>query len=130
MAKVSDYIENGSVLRSKIAMDVANGLITKTEIKKICENKEIANAFIGKKYLKKKNQKEWDREYLDEVACAAVAECFNEDYLLYLSEVGDVVRKKNASSMNINIILGIVATVAVLAVIVGVVIWIRHNSGQ
>ena len=65
MARVSDYIENGSVLRSKIAMDVANGLITKTEIKKICENKEIADAFIGKKYLKKREQKEWDREYLE-----------------------------------------------------------------
>lgn len=129
MAKVSDYIVNGSVQRSKIAMDVANGSITKDEIRRICANKEIADAFIGKKYSKKTDSREWDKEYLDELACAAVAECFNEDYLLYLSEVGGFVRSKKPS-MNINVVLGIVAAVAVVAVIVGVIIWRMHSSGQ
>lgn len=130
MAKISDYIVDGVAQRSKIAMDVANGSISGAEIKGICSNKIVKDAFIGSKYANKVNSDEWDREYLDEVICAAVAENFNEDYLMYLSEVGYFVRNKKSSSITTKTIIGIVAVVAIVAVIIGVVVWKMHNVGQ
>jgi hypothetical protein len=130
MASVNNYIVDGNVQRSKIAMDVANGSISKSEIKSICSNKAVRESFIGNQYSKKTDSTNWDNEYLDKVVCVAVAENFNEDYLMYLSDVGTYVRSKKAFDLNMKAVMGIVAIVVVIVLIVGVVIWSTHNAGQ
>ena len=66
---------------------------------------------------------------MDQVVCAAAAESFNQDYLLYLAEVSAYTRSKKPST-NVKMIVGIVAAVAIVAVIIGIVIWKVSNTGQ
>lgn len=126
MASVNNYIIDGNVQRSKIAMDVANGLISKSEIKSICSDKAVRGAFIGNKYSKKTDSTNWDNEYLDKVVCAAVAENFNEDYLMYLSDVGTYVRNKKVTGLKMKVTIGMVAIV-VIVILAEVMIWKIKN---
>lgn len=129
MSNIEKYIRDGEVQRSKIALDVADGSISSSEITEICSDPRIKNAFIGTSYNKKRSKELWDAAYLDQVVCAAVAESFNQDYLLYLSEIGEYIRSKKPNS-NMKLIVGIVAVVAIITVIIGIVIWKAGNTGQ
>lgn len=129
MRNIEKYISDGEVQRSKIALDVADGSISASEIREICSDPRIKNAFIGTSYNKKRSKESWDAAYLDQIVCAAAAESFNQDYLLYLSEIGEHIRSKKPSS-NLKLIVGVVAVVAIIAVIIGIVIWKASNTGQ
>lgn len=126
---IENYINDGEVQRTKIALDVADGSISVSEIRDICADQRIKNAFIGSSYDKKQSKEKWDASYLDQVVCAAAAENFNQDYLLYLSEVGAYTRSKKPGA-NVKMLVGIVAAVAIVAVIIGIVIWKASNTGQ
>jgi hypothetical protein len=130
MASANNYIVNGNVQRSKIAMDVANGSVSKAEIRNICSDKVVRRSFIGNKYSNKTDSSNWDNEYLDKVVCASVAENFNEDYLMYLSDVGTYVRNKKDSGLNMKVVIRAVAIVAVIVIMAGIVVWKIYNSGK
>ncbi len=129
MSNIEKYISDGEVQRTKIALDVADGSVSISEIREICADPRIKNAFIGTSYNKKRSKEAWDDSYLDQVVCAAAAENFNQDYLLYLAEVSAYTRSKKPST-NVKMIVGIVAAVAIVAVIIGIVIWKVSNTGQ
>lgn len=129
MSNIEKYISAGEVQRSKIALDVADGSISTSEIREICSDPRIKNAFIGTSYNKKKAKESWDAAYLDQVVCAAAAESFNQDYLLYLSEIGNHIRSKKSSSV-MKMIVGVLAVVIIIAVVIGIVIWKVSNTGQ
>ena len=129
MSNIEKYISDGEVQRTKIALDVADGSVSTSEIREICADPRIKNAFVGTSYNKKRSKEAWDDLYLDQVVCAAAAESFNQDYLLYLAEVGAYTRSKKPSN-NVKMIVGIVAVVAIIAVIIGIAIWKVGNSGH
>lgn len=129
MSKIDKYISNGKVYRTKIALDVADGSISSSEIREICSDHRVKKAFIGKSYNKKRSKESWDSAYLDQVVCASAAENFNQDYLLYLAEVGAYIRSKK-SGRTIKKYVGIVAAVAIVAVIIGIAIWKVSNTGR
>lgn len=113
MVNINDYICNGRVEREKIAIDIKYRDLSKSDIDILVSNKKICDAFLGKSFSEKKPKSEWNKEYLDELTCAAIAECFNADYLYYLDEVADYVvpnknyAKKNSGETTSGTILGI-----------------------
>lgn len=129
MNPIEKYMSDGELQRSQIALDVADGTLSPTEIRDICSNQKIKEAFIGTSYSKKKPKETWDSVYLDQVVCAAVAENFNQDYLLYLAEVGEYVRSKKQSN-HIKLIVGIVVVAAIVAVIIGIVMLKTNHTNQ
>lgn len=52
MSNIERYIKDGVVQRSKIALDVANGCISTSDIREICADQRIKNAFIDASYNK------------------------------------------------------------------------------
>lgn len=117
MLDMKKYIKEGRVEREQIAMDIKYRTITKDDLDTLVSNKEIRGAFIGKSFSNKKPKSEWNREYLDELSYAVVAEGFNAEYLYYLNEVAEYVSSKKN---NKKIIVGAViagVTVAVLLII-------------
>ena len=112
---VEKYIRDGSIDRTAIAMDVKLRKLLPNEIRTLCSRKEIQDAFIGKTYEDKKPKQYWNKEYLDRLYLAVVAESFNLDYLLYLSEVADFVAKAKIKQI---IVAGIIV---VLVIVAGVV---------
>ena len=111
MADYSKYFSNGRVERSKIAIDVADGRIDPADI---CRDKVIREAFIGDKFNRKKPKSLWNKDYLNELTYMSVAECFNEDYLKYLYEVGTTVKRKK--SKIIIAVAGITLAVAIIII--------------
>ena len=128
MDHLDKYFSENRVRRSRIAIDSANGTLSSEEIRSLCDNPKVKDVFIGETYNKKVPKEQWNAKYLDRLVCAAVAESFNEDYLLYLAEVGSYVRRKKAARKRRKI-LGIIAVVAIIAAIVGVVIWATYHAG-
>lgn len=117
MSNIEKYISDGEVQRSKIALDVADGSIPTSEIQELCSDQRIKSAFIGTSYNKKKSKELWGDAYLNQVICAAAAESFNQDYLLYLAEIGEHLRSKKPGS-NMKMIVGVVAVVAIIAALI------------
>ena len=116
--KIDDYIIDGMVDRSKIAIDIKYRVISRPEIEQLVLDKRIQSAFLNKTYDKKISKKEWNKSYLNVLTCVAIAECFNRDYLLYLDEVADFVKKAKFK----RIIIG--SVIVVLVIIAGVVVLI------
>ena len=114
--RTDDYIINGRVARNRIAIDITCRRISRSEIEQLVSDKRIQSAFLNETFDEKVPKKNWNRSYLDELTNAAIAECFNRDYLLYLDEVADFVTKAKFKK----IILG--AVVVVLVIIAGVVV--------
>lgn len=123
MKNLDDFLE---VERSKIALSVASGELTRDDILEFCKDSRMKSAFIGTSYSPKCSKDKWDKDYLDELVCAAVAESFNEDYLLYLNDVAETVR--NQKSRRFSPLFGIMCGVTAAAVAI-VIIMILRNSG-
>lgn len=118
---MKNYIINGRVAREEIASDICAGIIGRDDIKKLIENPEIKDAFIGESYTDKKEKSSWNKAYLEALPNVAVAEAFNEDYLLYLAEVSEYVRNnKGKGSVTSN--KGLWIAICAAAVIVIIVI--------
>lgn len=124
MKGLESFIKDGKVERSRVAMAIASGELTKNEILELCKDSRVKSAFIGTSYSSGYSRDKWNKEYLDELVCAAVAESFNEDYLLYLNEVAESVRSKknNKSSFSGGKTIGVVAVVVVVIFVIMIVI--------
>ena len=88
--------------------------LSTAEIRALCENKQIQDTFIGSSYTNKQPKQKWNKDYLERLYYAVVAESFNQDYLLYLYEVADFVAKAKIKKV----------------VIAGVVIVVSHHCGS
>lgn len=94
MATIEKYITSSGVERSSIAVAVAHGDFSTEEIIAMCKDKRLKDAFLGEGFKYKCPKDNWNKDYVDELTCVAVAESFNQDYLLYLDEVSKYVREK------------------------------------
>ena len=120
MYNIKNYIVDGRVRREKIAMDIKYRSLKKEDILALIENPVIKEAFIGKRYDKKKPQNDWNKDYLDTLSYAVISESFNRDYLLYLNDVAEYVNRKEKNSKMI--IAFVVLLVAIAAL---VVVWMK-----
>ncbi len=123
---INSYFKDGKVRRSKIALDIKNGDLTKQDVEELISNERISASFFGNGYIPSKTSDLWDRSYLDIISNAASAEAFNAEYLRYLYEVAEHVNKKETvpskgSKALVFIIIGaiIVVTSIILLVING-----------
>lgn len=114
---IEKYIKNGSVDRISIVTDVKLRKLSPNDIRMLCEDERIQKEFIGDTYKKKQPKQQWNKEYLDRLYYAAVAESFNLDYLLYLREVADFVARAKFKKV---VIAGVIV---VLVIIAGVVVF-------
>ena len=122
MLNIETYIQDGTVKREKIASDIERGIISKDEIKVLVTNNEVKLAFFGNCDFLKSKPSEWTTEYLNKLSCAAIAECFNEDYLYYLSDVADYVhgseKAKNRRKLVFTISAAVIVVVAIIVILV------------
>lgn len=107
--------EYGNVDRGEIAMDIIQRRLRGDEIRKLCEREDIKAQFIGKVYKDKRPKSEWNDKYLTKLFYSVVAESFNLDFLLYLDEVAEYVKK-------VKIVKRVIAGVVIILVIVAGVI--------
>lgn len=124
---MKSYVVNGRVAREEIAADICDGVLKRSDVKKLISDPQVRDAFIGDSFHGKIDKTGWNRKYLNNLPNVAVAESFNEDYLLYLADVSDYVEQngaKEGKSIFSNkwfwIALGTVAVAAVvIAIMVG-----------
>lgn len=125
---MKNYVVNGRVAREEIAADVCDGVLKRSDIKRLTSDPQVREAFIGDHFQGKIDKSGWDRRYLNNLPNVAVAESFNEDYLFYLADVSEYVEQngiKEGKNIFSNkwywIALGAVAVVAIIiAVMVGI----------
>ena len=89
--RIDDYIIDGNVARSRIALDIKFRNIKRADIEQLISDARITSAFLGKTFDQKVSKNQWNKFYLNELSYAAVSESFNRDYLLYLDEVAEYV---------------------------------------
>lgn len=120
MLDVNTYIEGGKTNRERIAMDVRDGILTDADITELVSDERVSSVFIGNAFPDKCPSSHWDEKYLEELSYAVTDEAFNEDYLRYLFEVSEFVRKKSRkikTSIVIGVIIVALAAVAITMVI-------------
>ena len=125
---MKSYVVNERVAREEIAADICDGILKRSDIRKLISDPQIKEAFIGDSFQGKIDKSGWNRKYLNNLPNVAVAESFNEDYLLYLADVSEYVEQncaKEGKSVFSNkwfwIVLGAVAVASiVIAIIVGI----------
>ena len=115
---VEKYVVNGKVRRSVIATDVKNGHLSKEEVVYLCSLPEVQASFIETGFGPKKSEKEWNANYLEELSCAAIAEVFNQDYLLHVKEVSDLLNKKQ---QRLKIVMGICIGFSLLCLAIAII---------
>ena len=106
------YFENGRLKRGSIAMDIKYHKISHDELMSLISDPEVSKEFFGEP-CGKIPKEDWDQQYLDKLSLAAVSECFNKDYLLYLEQVANGVGGKKRST---KLIVGGAAIVIAAAV--------------
>ena len=123
MVDKAKYVVNGKVQRSKISSDVRYGILTRNDIISLTNDKEIKESFIGESFTKKAPKGEWTKDYIEQIVCMSVAECFNTDYLLHIFEVAEYLRHKKEKGKTM-LQIGIGA--ALIAAIVVVYYAVKH----
>jgi len=114
MKNLENYMDDGRVNRVKVTMAVSSGELTRDDIISFCGDPRMKSAYIGTSYSHKCPKDKWDKKYLDKLVCSAVAESFNEDYLLYLNEVAEYVRGgKKKAVFRVRLIIGAVALILI-----------------
>lgn len=120
MFDIQKYIEDGTVIRTKIAMDINYRDIDSEDLPSVVNNSVVKAGFFGDGYNERVPKEQWTEKYLDELSCASVGECFNPEYLYYLNEVAEYVRgkkKKVSSKLFMGAIVVAVAVVALVLVV-------------
>ena len=128
MLDINRYIENGTIKREKIALDIKYGILSKEDIQLLIADDRIKASFIGTEYKGKKPKSEWNRQYLEELSFGVVSEGFNADYLWHLYEVKCYVNPTDKKSRKNNQIAKIIASV--VAVIIIVVLVLIFTQGK
>ena len=109
MLNIDKYVAKGKIRRNLIANDVKKGVLSKEDILDLCSYPQIKESFIETEFKPTIPKSEWTSTYLDEISRAAIAEVFNEDYLLHLFEVSNVIAKKRKrKKILLCIILGLI----------------------
>lgn len=126
------YIDGDRVARSKIAMDIKRCKIRKSDLDILIADYDIQKAFFGHGFSDRKKESEWNKEYLDTLSYAVVAEAFNPEYLYYLCEVAEYVNKienDNIKRKNRNkkLIIGASVLIVGIAVIGMIVIKLKKD---
>lgn len=124
MFDIQRYIEDGTVQRTKIAIGIKYRDIGTEELRALVNDPVVKASFFEEGYDKKIPKKQWTERYLDELPFAAVADCFNEEYLYYLNDVAEYVQGKKRRKKNCRLALGAAVLVVVLAALVWVVAWL------
>lgn len=127
MYNIKDYLDNGTISRSKIAIDVKYRKLTKQDLNTLINDEDVKSVFIGSKFIPEVNQKQWTKEYLDELSYMAIGESFNEEYLFHLCEVAEHVNQMKEKNKLI-VIAVIVATLGVIGTVV--YSWINTKIGS
>lgn len=92
--RIDDYItNNGSINRSRIADDIKNRKLNRAEIEELVLDERVQAVFLNDTFSEKLPPEKWDKNYLEQLSCAAIAESFNRDYLLYLNAVASHVAR-------------------------------------
>lgn len=120
--KTDDYIVDGKVARNLIAIDIRERKITRGDIEQLVLDKRIQSAFLNKTFDKKVPPNQWDKDYLEELTYAALAQSFNRDYLLYLDEVAEFVAQSSKRKKKIGTAV-CVTVIAAACFLIGLVIW-------
>ena len=102
-------------------MDIKYGKIQRNDIDILISDNDVQDEFFGRGFSDKKPQTEWNREYLNILSHAVVAEAFNPEYLYYLSDVAEYVNKMEDDKIkrknrNKKLIIG--TSVAIIGIIV------------
>lgn len=123
---MKSYIKNGKVDRTGISEDICYGDLNRTDVETLIATPEIREAFFGTKYTKKIPQSQWNKKYLDILPNAAVADAFNEDYLMYLVDVYEYVNAPHSvvdtvvdfAKKNRKIVFAVIVIMAVIGGII------------
>ena len=112
MLQIDKYIENGVVMTGMIANDVRYGRLSHQDIIDVLNDARVRKAFIGVRLDDKKNQSEWNEQYLDDLFGMSSMTCFNEDYLLFLENVSENLRKKQRNKKRAICIIAMLAAIS------------------
>ncbi|MFI3173933.1 MAG: hypothetical protein R3Y53_01875 [Bacillota bacterium] len=114
---------DGTIDRISIVCDVRFGKLKGSDLQLVLQNKEVQKSFIGRDFEGDLNKAHWDKEYLGLLCCMAVAENFNEPYLLHLEAVSlYVMATKKAGGRVKKAISVVLGTVASLFFVSGLVV--------
>lgn len=132
MFEKNRYMIDGKIERGKIAMDIKYGKIKRSDIDILISDHDVQNEFFGRGFSNKKPKTEWNKDYLNILSYAVVADAFNPEYLYYLSEVAEYVNKienNNIKRKNRNkkLIIGASVLIVGIAVIGMIVIKLKKD---
>lgn len=113
-----EFLRDGKFYRSAVVTEIRTRRLSRDEIKQLAGDPEMQAEFFGDLTPYVRPKKEWDTRYLECLSMVAGGECFNVEYLLYLDEVTDYVKKAPYRKMRFFGILG------GLLILAGVIIWI------
>lgn len=113
----SRYVRDGRAARDAITMDVRYRRLKRGQIKALANDPMVQKEFFGSLEPLRKPKREWTPEYLRLLTGAAVGECFNLEYLLYLDEVAGYISKTKFRRI---VIAGVIV---VLVFIAGVLVY-------
>lgn len=114
MVNIGKYIEDDRVMREKIAMDIKYGVISYKDIEVLLNDKRLESAFFGNGFSERIDKADWDKEYLDKLSYAVVAEAFNKDYLMYLYQVANYVNGRKRKKKILIVSSVIIIAVAIM----------------
>lgn len=112
MLQIDKYIENGVVMTGMIANDVRYGRLSRQDIEDVLNDARVRSAFIGTQLDDKRNRSEWNEQYLDELFGMSSMTCFNEDYLLFLKDVSECLRKRRKNKKRAIYIIAMLAAIS------------------
>lgn len=97
------YIKNGRVDRAKIVSDIQCRNISLKELQRLIQDPMVSSGFFGDGYQGQVPKEQWTEQYLSQLTCAAIADCFNPEYLYYLNEVAEYVNSVRGKIKSIRI---------------------------
>lgn len=123
MINPNDYIINGKVMPNRIAIDIKNGIISRSDIQSLIADERIKETFNDAP-VTKKDKALWDEQYLNQLTYSAIAGSFNEEYLYYLSDVAEHVnkpRKNNSKNKTYAVGLSVIAIIVVIIIVIKII---------
>lgn len=130
MVDINRYLVKETVKRNLIVADIKRGNLSKNDIEKLNNNVLVKKSYFGDVFLDKRDKDEWTNKYLDELSLVAVSEKFNYEYLLYLCEVAEFIRKDNEKKEHNKKIIKIVVGGVICIIITGLIIALFISKGK
>ena len=118
---VHRLVEGRDLIIGGVKIDYEKGLLGHSDADVLLNDKRITAAFFGNGYSEKTDKASWDKEYLDKLSYAVVAEAFNKDYLSYLYQVSDYVNGRKRGKKIL-----IISSVLIMAIAILIIILKQH----